>query len=846
MRVRRSTSVRITPYDWLAEAALVALTVVTALSMARLFTDSSFLDEVLVLAAGSHLLMAATRLLRLRAAVATLVWAAALLGAVTVLFYADTTWRLLPTGDTVDAANRHLQQAWDAVNASPPPVEPVTGLVLCAGVALALCAYLAETVAFGRGPMIVALLPASAVYGFTIVVGRSGADDAEGAADTAAGEATGAVLGDLSSAVLFCLAAASSIYFAWLRERRTDAWVEPRPGRGAFAMARGGVAMLSLAAVAAAVAGPRLPEEQPWIDLANLEFTEAAPWTDISSPDPEPWIDFTSTGGAGRLDDSESVELSGPRILVSPMVQIRSRLTTVSDRELFTVEVQNLPQYWRLTALDEFNGDEWRASASYDQAEGALPESSDPTMERASLIQTVTLTGLGNSYLPVAYEARRVLHDGGIAMEYEAATSSLIKSRSAALQGPNRIAYAVESAVPVIESPDRLRNADAATLNHEFLARNTQLPESTREVVHAEALRVTRDGVSDYHRALLLQDYFRRSGGFSYDLDVASRGGVESLEDFLFGGRAGYCQQFASAYTAMARSIGLPTRVAVGFTWGEWDPDRGRQGAYVVRGEHSHAWPEVYFAGTGWVRFEPTPGRGNPGDLPVTGYAAEQSVSHASEASSAGARTAAPLPSPPGVDGARSGFAGSFATADAGDAPDEPAEADPSEASAESSDSDDPLRRLLPAVLAAAVGALLLGLAPLLRRLRRQRVRAGLADDPAGLIEESWNDTVEALALARICARPTETPLELARRAAPELPAGEPMRELAVLTTHGRYGPGASQAMAQRADTAGSAVIAACRGRASRWQLLKASLNPATVLRSGRPRTRTPRTRPQA
>ena len=125
-----------------------------------------------------------------------------------------------------------------------------------------------------------------------------------------------------------------------------------------------------------------------------------------------------------------------------------------------------------------------------------------------------------------------------------------------------------------------------------------------------EARRVTSDARSDYHRALLLQDYFRLDGGFRYDLETHSGHGIDSLEEFLFDVRAGYCQQFASAYAAMARSIGLPTRVAVGFTWGEWDSGRGEQGAYVVRGEHAHAWPEVYFAGAGWVRFEPTPGRG--------------------------------------------------------------------------------------------------------------------------------------------------------------------------------------------------------------------------------------------
>ena len=67
----------------------------------------------------------------------------------------------------------------------------------------------------------------------------------------------------------------------------------------------------------------------------------------------------------------------------------------------------------------------------------------------------------------------------------------------------------------------------------------------------------------------------------------------------------------------MARSIGLPSRVAVGFTPGVTDEvDRN---LYSVRGEHAHAWPEVYINGAGWVAFEPTPHRGAPGAANYTG-----------------------------------------------------------------------------------------------------------------------------------------------------------------------------------------------------------------------------------
>ena len=104
-------------------------------------------------------------------------------------------------------------------------------------------------------------------------------------------------------------------------------------------------------------------------------------------------------------------------------------------------------QYWRLTSLDEFDGNGWGARSDYADATGPLAGTIDPAAAGAAIVQTVSLSGLGNSYLPVAFEPRRVIDDGGVALEYEAASGSLIKSRSAALSGPSRFTYSAESVV---------------------------------------------------------------------------------------------------------------------------------------------------------------------------------------------------------------------------------------------------------------------------------------------------------------------------------------------------------------------------------------------------------------
>ena len=95
--------------------------------------------------------------------------------------------------------------------------------------------------------------------------------------------------------------------------------------------------------------------------------------------------------------------------------------------------------------------------------------------------------------------------------------------------------------------------------------------------------------------------------------------GNDAIEAFLRQ-RIGYCEQFAGTFAAMARSIGVPARVAVGFTPGTEQPDGSRS----VLGKNAHAWPEIWFDGLGWVPFEPTPGRGAPGAEGYTGLPAAQ------------------------------------------------------------------------------------------------------------------------------------------------------------------------------------------------------------------------------
>jgi transglutaminase-like putative cysteine protease len=113
----------------------------------------------------------------------------------------------------------------------------------------------------------------------------------------------------------------------------------------------------------------------------------------------------------------------------------------------------------------------------------------------------------------------------------------------------------------------------------------------------------------------LLERYLRT---YPYSLDVERPPeGRDVVDYFLFGIREGYCDYYASAFVVMARSVGIPSRLASGYVGGQYD--RSIE-AYLVRQKSGHSWPEVYFPGWGWIGFEPTASRAVtelPEDVPV-------------------------------------------------------------------------------------------------------------------------------------------------------------------------------------------------------------------------------------
>ncbi|WP_017612941.1 transglutaminase-like domain-containing protein [Nocardiopsis salina] len=198
-------------------------------------------------------------------------------------------------------------------------------------------------------------------------------------------------------------------------------------------------------------------------------------------------------------------------------------------------------------------------------------------------------------FLPLPYWARSV--DVGGQWHLDPDTHTFFTTGNP----PTGLSFTVESNV---DEPTAEELADAGR-PRSLASDHLDVPQDVDPQVQELTDRVTEDAGSPYEAAVALQGHF---DDFTYSLQPPQvPEGNDPLAHFLFEDRIGYCEQFAGAMALMARQADIPARVAVGYTQGErTDGDR-----WVVSSADAHAWPELYFEGAGWVRFEPTPADGN-------------------------------------------------------------------------------------------------------------------------------------------------------------------------------------------------------------------------------------------
>lgn len=278
--------------------------------------------------------------------------------------------------------------------------------------------------------------------------------------------------------------------------------------------------------------------------------------------------------------------------------------------------------YLRLSTLERFSGRSWspvevprtagnrvvdREESESGESSLPAPEGLDDAVPRETRTAAIEVESIGGRWLPVPYPAAQI---DGLAGDWFWEPSGLsVRSSGASV---DEQAYDVDF-LAIAPTREQLASVGTPAVGDypEEIAELTELPRLPDSIEEA-ATAATAEATTNYERALALQEFFRE-GDFTYSEETPVEEGydgtgTEVIARFLEV-RAGYCVHFASAMAVMARTLDIPSRVAVGFQPG--DPYRvSGEARFQVSTHDLHAWPELYFPGVGWTRFEPTVSRG--------------------------------------------------------------------------------------------------------------------------------------------------------------------------------------------------------------------------------------------
>lgn len=363
------------------------------------------------------------------------------------------------------------------------------------------------------------------------------------------------------------------------RQQGTAVRAADVPGTGRYGLALGGadpvrrsplpsislvVAAVALVGATALLIGPR----------AGQSFPVGARMGDA--------LDLTDARDDNALVATDRLDMTArPRLTEEVVMTVRSQVAS----------------FWRTETFDVWNGSNWtRSDGSAALLSGGevvpSPEDLAATRGRESEQEFRIETGYATA-VPTAPSAVRVDSPVELAQRTDGTLSSPIEPMG------NGTVYTVTSR-QTPATPEALAAA-SDDVPDEVRERYASPPLATDRVIELTN-RITADASNDYERIQAIEGWLDRNTEYSLDAPLSPQG-VDVVDHFLFDSQLGWCEQIASSLVVMARLSGVPARLAVGFTPGEWDAVSGR---FVVRERDAHAWAEVWFPEFGWVSFDPT------------------------------------------------------------------------------------------------------------------------------------------------------------------------------------------------------------------------------------------------
>jgi transglutaminase-like putative cysteine protease len=486
----------------------------------------------------------------------------------TVMNFSETAVAgVLPTPATLVALSDELAAGVETANAYAPPAPATSGLVLMIAIAVTICYLIVDALGIGLGRVPLTGLPLLALYTVPAALAPDGVP-------------TMAFLPGAAAFVLLLGYDERERLGHWGRQLSTISGLrsdddQRRLNTGAMnaSATRVGAVALGSAAI--------LPLFVPVL--------------------PEGLLD----GGPGSGNGSGQVQVT------NPIVDLRRDLVERSDDVAMLIGTRSGgASYFRLAALDEFDGEKWKFSdrdvdGKFDLRGGlsAPPGLARNVRTRSERYLVDVSSQFSSDWLPVPYAPSQVEVLGE--WRYDPATLDIVAGTDEENAAGRSYTVSSLSVVPTFEQLDTAGGAP-----NSVSGRYTEVPEAVPSQVREMAERITATGGSRFQRAVLLQDWFRFDGGFRYSLEAPDGHSGDDILAFL-NNKVGYCEQFAASMAVMARELNIPARVAVGFLSASAVRDRGDAPGSVELYEYTfadmHAWPELYFEGVGWVRFEPTP-----------------------------------------------------------------------------------------------------------------------------------------------------------------------------------------------------------------------------------------------
>lgn len=514
---------------------------------------------------------------------------------------------------------------------------------------------------------------------------------------------------------------------------------------------------------------------------------------------PEGILGTGEGGGFGGAGGS-----SGPIQVNNPVVDLKRNLSLGQNVTVMTYRTDADPTdlgYIRMVVLDQFDGRQWAPSQRKisplngpgNTARLPEPPGLSATVDRRDVTTTFQLTdNLQPKWLPVPYPPTSVTGTGN--WGYDPDTLDIVSRKGNFVQ----LEYQVTSLSIPYDNGDL---ASAGSPPADVRDRYLTLPRDVPEQVNLLAREVVGDANNPYRQAVELQNWFRDE--FEYSLEVQSGHGGSALMEFL-SDKTGYCEQFSATMAIMARSLGIPARVAVGYMKGTSLGD----GRYEVKAHDAHAWPELYFAGYGWVPFEPTPSA-------RTDAAPSWTVPESQTDTSPVDPRPTSVPQNPGDPTLRP-TTNPEQTPPAGTSPNDPT-------------AGGGAGGVNPLPFAIGGLALLLLAIPGTARVLIRRARLA-APEPARLAEGCWRELAASVRDLGLLWDDAATPRATGTRFTPTVRTPEGIAALERLVRaveQTRYAPRPADLATLRNDT--REVIAALRDQAGRWHRIRAVLLPPSL-----------------